>query len=41
MISKANFVVVNANEATTIDVQQWINIHGYVMQNWKLVLIDP
>jgi hypothetical protein len=23
----------------TIDAQQWINIHGYVMQNWKLVLI--
>jgi hypothetical protein len=31
MISKANFVVVSANEATNVDVQQLINIHGYVM----------
>jgi hypothetical protein len=20
---------------TIVDAQQWINIHGYVMQNWK------
>jgi hypothetical protein len=31
MISKANFVVVSVDEVTTIDVQYWINIHGYVM----------
>jgi hypothetical protein len=39
MILKANFVVVSADEMTAIDAQQWINIHGYVMQNWKCVLI--
>ncbi len=24
---------------TTVDAQQWISIHGYVMQNWKHVII--
>jgi hypothetical protein len=37
MILEANFVVVNVNEVTIVDVQQWINIHGYVVQNWKRV----
>jgi hypothetical protein len=31
MSSKANFVAISANEVTTVDAQQWINIHGYVM----------
>jgi len=39
MILKANFVVVSADEMTAIDAQQWINIHGYVMQNWKCVFV--
>jgi hypothetical protein len=39
MISKANFVVVSANEVTTVDVQQLINIQWYVMWNWKHVPI--
>ncbi len=33
MISKVNFVAANADEVTIIDAQQWINIHGYVVQN--------
>ncbi len=39
MISKANFVVVNADDMTTIDAREWIGIHGYVMRNWKCVLV--
>jgi hypothetical protein len=39
MISKVNFVAICANEVTIVDAQQWINIHGYVMQNWKRVFI--
>jgi hypothetical protein len=31
MILKVNFVVVNVNEVTIVDAQQWISIHGYVM----------
>ncbi len=39
MISEVNFIVVNANEMNTFDVQQWISIHGCVMQKWKHVFI--
>jgi len=39
MILEVNFVVVNVNKVTIVDAQQWINIHGYVMQNWKRVLV--
>jgi hypothetical protein len=39
MILKVNFVVVSVNEVTIVDAQQWISIHGYVMQNWKCVLV--
>jgi len=39
MILEVNFVVVSVNKVTIVDAQQWINIHGYVMQNWKRVLV--
>jgi hypothetical protein len=35
IISSANYVVVSADEMTNIDVQQWINIHVYMMKSWK------
>jgi hypothetical protein len=28
------FFALSANKVTTIDNQQWINVHVYVMQNW-------
>jgi hypothetical protein len=39
MILEVNFFVVSVNKVTIVDAQQWINIHGYVMQNWKRVLV--
>jgi hypothetical protein len=39
VISNVNYVAINADEVTTIDVQQWINIHAYMMKNWKRVPI--
>jgi hypothetical protein len=39
VISKANYVVVSANEVTIVGVQQWINIKAYVMKYWKGVPI--
>jgi hypothetical protein len=39
VISNANYVVVNAYEVTNVDAQQWINIHAYMMKNWKRVPI--
>jgi hypothetical protein len=39
MILKTNFVIVSAYAMTAIDAQQWINIHGYVMQDWKCVFV--
>jgi hypothetical protein len=38
MILEANFVV-SAYEVTIVDAQLWISIHGYVMHNWKHVLV--
>jgi hypothetical protein len=38
MILKANFVV-SAHELTIVDGQLWINIHGYVMHNWKHIFV--
>jgi hypothetical protein len=39
IIFKVNFVVVNVDEITIIVVYWWINIHIYVMHNWKHVPI--
>ncbi len=39
MISKVNFLAISVDEVTIVDAWQWIKIHGYVMQNWKCVLI--
>jgi hypothetical protein len=39
VISSVNYVIVSANEATIVDAQQWINIHAYMMKNWKQVPI--
>jgi hypothetical protein len=39
IISNINYVVVSANEVTIVDVQQWINIHVYMMKNWKQIPI--
>ncbi len=36
---KTNYLVVSADEVTTIDAQRWINIHVYVMKNWQRILI--
>jgi hypothetical protein len=38
IISSVNYVV-NEDEVTTVDVQQWINIHAYMMKNWKQIPI--
>ncbi len=39
IILEVNYVVGNANDVTTIDALHWMNIHIYVMQNWKHVPI--
>jgi len=31
IILKANYVVINVDEVTIVDVQHWINIHAYYM----------
>ncbi len=35
----ANFIVVNADEVTTIDNTQWLSIHLYMVQGWKNISI--
>jgi hypothetical protein len=39
IISKCNYVVANANKVTIANVQQWINIHIFLMKNWQHVPI--
>ncbi len=39
VISSVNYVAISANEMTIVDDQQWINIHVYMMKNWKRVPI--
>lgn len=39
IIAKVNFFVKNANKVTIIDNQQCINVHIYVMKNWKHIPI--
>jgi hypothetical protein len=36
---RANFIVVNENEVTTIDNTQWLSIHLYMVQAWKRIPI--
>jgi hypothetical protein len=31
IILKVNYVVINVDEVTIVDVQHWINIHAYYM----------
>jgi hypothetical protein len=38
-IACANFIVVSANEVTTIDNTQWLSIHLYMVQGWKKIQI--
>jgi hypothetical protein len=33
----ATFIVINANEVTTINNIQWLSIHLYVVQGWKRI----
>ena len=35
VISKARFFSVTGDEVTTLDMQSWISIHGYVCENWN------
>jgi hypothetical protein len=35
----ASFIIVFANEITTINNTQWLFIHVYVIQQWKRILI--
>jgi hypothetical protein len=39
IIFKKNNVVANANKVTIVNVQQWINIHIFLMKNWQHVPI--
>jgi hypothetical protein len=39
IITEVNFFVKNANKVTIIDNQQCINVHIYVMKNWKHIPI--
>jgi len=39
IIPSVNYVAISVDEMTTIDVQQWINIHAYMMKNWKWIPI--
>jgi hypothetical protein len=34
IMQKFGFSALSANELTTIDNQQWINVHIYVMKKW-------
>jgi hypothetical protein len=34
IIFKKNYVVANAKKVTIVNVQQWINIHIFLMKNW-------
>jgi hypothetical protein len=35
----ATFIVINANEITTINNTQWLSIYLYAMQGWKRIPI--
>jgi hypothetical protein len=35
----ATFIVINANEVTTLNNTQWLSIHLYAMQGWKRIPI--
>jgi len=39
IVGDSTFFTLSVNEVTTIDNQQWINVHVYMMQNWICISI--
>jgi hypothetical protein len=35
----ATFIIINANEVTTLNNTQWLSIHLYAVQGWKRIPI--